>query len=103
MAKTLPCKVQWKDLLSLWTQDPKQLYFVAARWQDAALHSEGTTGTIEAITVGVLRDITRKAVSLSHDVMEDLEHRETSTLPRKMVRHLTLFGVIPPFQGEDVT
>ena len=101
MAKTppsLPCKVLWKDLLAQRTRDPKQFYFIAVRWEDAIHSPSEQHGTVEALSAGILYQMDRKAISLSLDAYADAGRTEVSTIPRKMVRHIILFSVIPPFE-----
>lgn len=91
--------VKWKDLQTQFEKDPGPFYFVAVRWLDAS-RSENVEEArpIEAITCGVLKTIDSKMISLSQEVFENLGRRDTTSIPRRNVRHISLFGIIPPFR-----
>lgn len=98
---SLPGIVAWKDLQAEWKQSPAQMFFVAVRWVDAAHHPEGSVGSIEVVTCGILKHIDRAKVAVSMDVFGDGEHQETSTVLRRNVRHLVLFGALPAFHEKE--
>ena len=95
----LPGIISWADLRRVFEKDPGQFYFIAVRWLDAT-RSENVEEArpMEAVTTGILKDINRSMVSLSQEVFENLGRRDTTSIPRRNVRHTVLFGIIPPFK-----
>jgi len=85
-AKTYPLWLKWYRQGENW---PKRLIVAAIRWRDATYSEEmSNSGTIVAMTVGVVVEATTDHVKLAAEVFEDKSVRDVTTIPAGMVERV---------------
>ena len=74
---------------------PDRLVVVGILWTDATKSEDlDDSGVLVAFTPGVLMRADKNEVVVGHEVFNNRDHRDVTTVPRKMVKNITTFGSI---------
>lgn len=91
-------KFNYKQWLLEYENNPKwpdSLTVVGILWTDATKGEDmDAAGVLLAFTPGVLMRADKKSVTVAHEVFDNLDMRDVTTVPRKMVKSITTFGTI---------
>ena len=86
---------KWLKEYELGAKWPDRLTVVAILWTDATKGEDlESSGTLTALTPGVLMRADRHEIVVAHEVFNDKGVRDVTTVPRKMVKDILLFGTI---------
>ena len=76
-------------------QWPQQGTLVAIGWQDATMAEDiEQSGTIRAVTVGIVVEATPDHIKTASEFFEDLSVRDVTTIPAGMVHDIHPYGII---------
>ena len=85
-ARKYPTWLKWYRQGHEW---PEQMTIVAVRWRDATYAEEiSNSGTILAMTVGIVVEATGDHLKIAAEVFEDKSVRDVTTIPAGMIERV---------------